>query len=60
VGGQTGAARSPVDDEITRADRDWVTAHHAGPALLNRIDPRRGLREEDFAALGTWGLGVHS
>jgi len=31
-----------VDDEITDVDRTWVAAHHGGPALLHRVDPRRG------------------
>ncbi|MFD9338911.1 HAD domain-containing protein [Streptomyces sp. NPDC060028] len=43
-----------VDDEITGADRAWVAAHHPGPALLHRVDPRLGLRETDFAALEAW------
>ncbi len=36
------AGRRPfvwLDDEITDADRQWVTAHHCGPALLYRVDP---------------------
>ncbi|CCH17706.1 HAD domain-containing protein [Micromonospora lupini] len=32
-----------VDDEITNTDRAWVSAHHAGHALLRRVDPRQGL-----------------
>ncbi|GAA3091816.1 HAD domain-containing protein [Streptomyces rectiviolaceus] len=47
-----------VDDEISEADRAWVAAHHSGPALLYRIDPGRGLTEEDFAAIGAW-LRLH-
>ncbi|MFI9326748.1 HAD domain-containing protein [Kitasatospora sp. NPDC052868] len=43
-----------VDDEITTADRSWVAAHHPGPALLHRVDPRTGLTDADFAALHTW------
>ncbi|MFE6868137.1 hypothetical protein ACFVFS_16430 [Kitasatospora sp. NPDC057692] len=43
-----------VDDQITDADRDWVRAHHDGPALLHRVDPRIGLTAEDFAALAAW------
>ncbi|MEU3631224.1 HAD domain-containing protein [Streptomyces fradiae] len=43
-----------VDDEITGVDRAWVTAHHPGPALLHRVDPRRGLTEVDYAALDSW------
>ncbi|GAA3015293.1 HAD domain-containing protein [Kitasatospora albolonga] len=45
-----------VDDELTDADRRWVAARHPGPALLHRVDPRRGLTEGDFAALRSWLL----
>ncbi len=43
-----------VDDEITDTDRAWVTAHHDGHALLRWVDPRHGLSEADFAAVGDW------
>jgi hypothetical protein len=43
-----------IDDEITDADRAWVAAHHQGPALLHRVDPRSGLTEADFNALNQW------
>ncbi|WP_042365057.1 HAD domain-containing protein [Streptacidiphilus neutrinimicus] len=43
-----------VDDEISRADGEWVAEHHSGPALLRRIDPRRGLGAEDFTDLSAW------
>jgi hypothetical protein len=43
-----------VDDEITAADRDWVAAHHPGPALLHRVDPLFGLTDDDYATLRTW------
>ncbi|MFI5980788.1 hypothetical protein ACIBEA_07945 [Streptomyces sp. NPDC051555] len=43
-----------VDDEITDTDRTWVSAHHPGPALLHRVDPRRGLTDADHAALTDW------
>ena len=43
-----------VDDEITDTDRAWVAAHHDGRALLHRVDPRRGLTDADFTALGAW------
>ncbi|GAA1548958.1 HAD domain-containing protein [Actinomadura kijaniata] len=43
-----------VDDEITDADRDWVSAHHRGRALLHRVEASRGLSDEDFAALDRW------
>ena len=43
-----------VDDEIADTDRAWVAAHHRGPALLHRVDPRRGLRDADYATLDRW------
>lgn len=43
-----------VDDEISRADRSWVSAHHPGSALLHRVDPRRGLCDADYAVVETW------
>jgi hypothetical protein len=43
-----------VDDEITDADRLWVSAHHPEEALLRRVDPRRGLTDDDFAAIAAW------
>ncbi|AJE84054.1 hypothetical protein SLNWT_3678 [Streptomyces albus] len=49
-----GRAFAWVDDEVTAADRAWVGAHHRGPALLHRVDPRRGLTDEDYAALDSW------
>lgn len=47
-----------VDDEITDADRTWVSAHHPGRALLHRVDPRFGLTPADFAALDAWLRGA--
>ncbi|MFC5747485.1 hypothetical protein [Actinomadura rugatobispora] len=47
-----------VDDEITDIDRAWVTAHHAGSALLHRADPRQGLTGTDHAALHRWARTV--
>ncbi|PYC79537.1 hypothetical protein C7C46_14380 [Streptomyces tateyamensis] len=52
-----GRAFAWVDDEITRADRDWVAENHDGPALLHRIDPRFGLSPEDFSLLAEWAAG---
>ncbi|MGV9264965.1 HAD domain-containing protein [Kitasatospora sp. NPDC003701] len=43
-----------VDDEVTDIDRAWVAAHHRGPALLHRVDPRRGLTDGDCAAIDSW------
>lgn len=43
-----------VDDGITDADKLYVSEHHDGPALLHWVDPGRGLRAKDFAALRSW------
>lgn len=43
-----------VDDEITGADRDWVSEHHRGPALLHWVQASRGLAGHDFAVLDAW------
>ncbi|MGW6737807.1 HAD domain-containing protein [Streptomyces sp. NPDC055013] len=43
-----------VDDEITDADRAWVAAHHAAPALLHHVDHRHGLTERDLGLLEEW------
>ncbi len=43
-----------VDDEISHVDQQWVSTHHPGPALLHRVDPRRGLTEHDFTAIERW------
>ncbi|MFG2191030.1 hypothetical protein [Streptomyces sp. NPDC048639] len=47
-----------VDDLITHRDTTHVATHHDAPALLLRINPRRGLREEDFAQLEGWARGL--
>ncbi|MFE3230239.1 HAD domain-containing protein [Nocardia sp. NPDC059228] len=43
-----------VDDEISDNDREWVSDHHFGQALLHRVDPRIGLRHSDFAVFVKW------
>ncbi|MFC8453484.1 hypothetical protein [Kitasatospora sp. NPDC057223] len=43
-----------VDDDITEADHAYVAARHPGPALLHRIHPAHGLRDEDFDLLARW------
>lgn len=43
-----------VDDEITDADRCWVSAHHPAPALLHRVEPGLGLTTADFGVLAAW------
>jgi hypothetical protein len=43
-----------VDDEITDADRRWVSAHHQGRALLHQVDPTVGLTDADFTQIRRW------
>ncbi|MEU6772947.1 hypothetical protein [Streptomyces sp. NPDC046759] len=40
-----------VDDEQSPADTRYVSTHHSGPALLHHVNPRIGLREDDFTVL---------
>lgn len=54
VGWAAGRPFAWVDDEITDTDRAWVSAHHQGRALLHRVDPRRGLTDDDFVTLRAW------
>ncbi|MEV7548626.1 HAD domain-containing protein [Amycolatopsis sp. NPDC089917] len=43
-----------IDDEIADADREWVTGQHPVPALLLRVDHRRGLTDADYRQLDAW------
>ncbi|MFJ6832946.1 HAD domain-containing protein [Streptomyces sp. NPDC091209] len=43
-----------VDDEIGPVDRFWVDSQHEGPSLLHRVDPSKGLTEDDFSTLADW------
>ncbi|MFK0172534.1 HAD domain-containing protein [Streptomyces sp. NPDC090306] len=47
-----------VDDLITGLDVRHVADSHPGPALLLPVDPRRGLREYDFARLERWARSL--
>ncbi|MCX5138345.1 hypothetical protein [Streptomyces sp. NBC_00338] len=47
-----------IDDDITDLDREYVAAHHDGPALLHHIDPRLGLLPADFDALDAWATAL--
>ncbi|MET9643443.1 hypothetical protein [Streptomyces syringium] len=40
-----------VDDEQSDLDEAYVTAHHRGRGLLHHVNPRIGLREDDFREL---------
>lgn len=54
VGWAAGRAFAWLDDEITEADREWIDDRHPAPALLLRVDPRRGLTTGDLDALEAW------
>ncbi len=43
-----------IDDDITDADRDWVSTNHPGRALLHHVEPYRGLADEDLTTLDQW------
>ncbi|WP_370111678.1 hypothetical protein [Streptacidiphilus sp. MAP12-33] len=43
-----------VDDEIARADQDWVRRNHPAPALLLPVDASTGLTAADLATLSAW------
>lgn len=49
-----------VDDEQSAPDGVFVTARHAGPALLHHVNPRLGLREGDFVALAEFAAAVRT
>ncbi|MFG2130176.1 hypothetical protein ACGFNV_20530 [Streptomyces sp. NPDC048751] len=53
-----GRAFAWVDDEQSPADDTYVAAHHPGPALLHHVDPRIGLRDDDFTALARFASGL--
>ncbi|BBB01367.1 hypothetical protein RVR_8745 [Actinacidiphila reveromycinica] len=49
-----------VDDEQSEPDRAYVAAHHRGPALLHHVNPRVGLRENDFRTLADFARSLAS
>ncbi|MWA01343.1 hypothetical protein F8568_013305 [Actinomadura sp. LD22] len=53
-----GRAFAWVDDEISDADRAWVSVWHAGRALLRRVDARTGLGDADYRVLDEWLRGA--
>ncbi|MEU7256468.1 hypothetical protein AB0B21_11750 [Streptomyces rimosus] len=46
-----------VDDEQTDADNAHITATHRAESLLYHVNPRIGLRHEDFTALAEFSAG---
>lgn len=57
-----------VDDDLTKHDRAWLREHYGHdkkedppvPYWLFRVEPRHGLREQDFLDLRTWGRDPHA
>ncbi|KGN31514.1 hypothetical protein N802_03865 [Knoellia sinensis KCTC 19936] len=43
-----------LDDELTDVDREWVSTHHTGRALLHRVDSRCGLTADDLSVAEEW------
>jgi hypothetical protein len=43
-----------VDDDITDADQLYADARCDAPMLFHRVDPAKGLTEQDFAVLADW------
>ncbi|QYN20620.1 hypothetical protein [Amycolatopsis sp. DSM 110486] len=47
-----------VDDEQGDADHAYVAANHRAPALLHHVNPRIGLRNNDFAGLAAFAASI--
>jgi hypothetical protein len=47
-----------VDDEQGDADHAHVAANHAAPALLHHVNPRIGLRNDDFTTLAAFAASL--
>ncbi|MEU2248913.1 hypothetical protein [Streptomyces sp. NPDC019224] len=47
-----------VDDEQSEADHTYVGARHPAPALLHHVNPRIGLRDDDFTALAAFAASA--
>ncbi|WP_277212900.1 HAD domain-containing protein [Isoptericola croceus] len=43
-----------IDDELTGADRAWVSENHAGRALLHRVDSSTGVQGGDLDVVEAW------
>jgi hypothetical protein len=48
-----------VDDEQTDADDAHIAATHRGRSLLHHVNPRVGLRHEDFTVLAEFAAGLN-
>ncbi|MET7931217.1 hypothetical protein ABZT43_46720 [Streptomyces sp. NPDC005349] len=47
-----------VDDEQSERDQTYVTARHRGSGLLHHVNPRVGLRENDFHTLADFARSL--
>jgi hypothetical protein len=47
-----------VDDEQSDLDQAYVTTHHGGSGLLHHVNPRIGLREDDFCTLADFARSL--
>ncbi|MFC8233717.1 hypothetical protein [Streptomyces sp. NPDC056663] len=47
-----------VDDEQSDLDQAYVTAHHRGRGFLHHVNPRIGLREDDFRELSEFARSL--
>ncbi|MFE2297381.1 hypothetical protein ACFXAW_04210 [Streptomyces sp. NPDC059445] len=47
-----------VDDEQSEPDQTYVTTHHRGSGLLHHVNPRIGLREDDFHTLADFARSL--
>ncbi|CAM5487391.1 hypothetical protein SPURM210S_06728 [Streptomyces purpurascens] len=45
---------------VDYAGGQYVTAHHQGPGLLHHINPRIGLRQDDFRALADYARSLNT
>lgn len=53
-----GRAFAWVDDEQSELDQEYVAVHHRGTGLLHHVNPRIGLREDDFGALADFAQSL--
>ncbi|MFB6888713.1 hypothetical protein ACFCX4_05275 [Kitasatospora sp. NPDC056327] len=49
-----------IDDEQSDLDEDYVAAHHRAPGLLHHVNPRIGLREDDFHTLADFARSLET
>ncbi|MEU3008686.1 hypothetical protein [Streptomyces sp. NPDC007020] len=59
VGYAAGRAFAWVDDEQSEQDHAYVATRHEAPGLLHHVDPRIGLRGNDFRTLADFARREH-